>query len=278
MTHHLTELEQHLCSLDGQAQTLLQTLYVEEKLRNYKLTELQPHKFVLVVDNADTAKKLVRLDPQAVMARLVRAEKAARTIQTTLRDVMVRLRRRKVIKFHSILRILTMCSLRDKVETLGTTRYKKLLQIKGMVFNQRANKLNQEKLKIGLQTLQRAVFDGFLRRAGFAMFMLKDYVPKSPGQSGVWQPSVHKMQKFLLIRPHRKEEMADDMYVVSEPPRKYRPIESRYTDPFHALIFQNFAHIGRTTGKYSMAERFEGFLSTAKGFYGLLAFAKGIHQ
>jgi hypothetical protein len=271
MRTYLQELTAELNSLDAKAQMMLKNMYIEQRLKQYISTAKQPYQFVLVMPQAETERKLAKLDPERVMLRLMRAERAVRVMQRTLRGIVWKVRKRKVIMLHSILRTVTLCKLREKVEVLGTSRYKRLLQIKGMVMTQRTAKLGRDRLRMGLHCLHNTVFDGFLRRAGFAIFMLKDYAPSRPLHS----PESTLFQSHHL-QPHKMP--SSDDWFTQAPPRQFRSIESRFTDPFHAIIFQNFLHIGRTTGKYAMAERFAEFLSTAKAFYGLLGFAKGVYQ
>lgn len=223
-------------------------------MNDYWAIGKQVARFTVIIAKDDVRDKMSPVEPEVLADRLRRANQAADIIQRYWKLWILRANRKKQRNLRKLGKILLVAKLRGKVELSIAQKYDKFIKLRSYFLKKKDTRMTLDRIEMASKIIKNVVHKGFVRRAGFAMYMIRDY--RDP-----LFPSMIQARKYsendIKSKDHR------DMSL-----RKY--LSPKYVDSFHALIFKNFKVIGRREGNDIMADRYRSFITTAKVFYAII--------
>ena len=274
MNSNLEEFKQSIQKLSPAAKEVLRELHITEKLSSYVSSQSPLGKFVIVMPAEDVSKKMHKLSKEEITARLLKTSLAATRIQNWYRNEVERIKKSRYLRLGRIMRQISVQNIRNKVEVAVRAKYDKFLKIKKMVIQKKQHRLEREQMELALKTLAKAVWNGYLRRAGFAMYMIKEFADACSFNASMMSKSkkseVGSSIKDFLKNMKSATGGEDGAMDVGERRIPKKVMNSKFIDHMHALIFQNFRGIGRKEGSLKMAEEFNKFVLRAKAYYTLI--------
>lgn len=239
--------------IDSQATIIIKRFIDRKTVDNYWLSGKDAARFVVVVDKCDIDAKMSPVQPEVLAQRLLRAKNAALIIQRFWRLTRTRMRRKKQRMANMLIKQLLLQSVRNKVELSIAKRHDKFIKLRSYFLKKQENEKKLDRIEMASRIVGNILQKGFIRRAGFAMFMIKDY--RDP------------LFPSMLQSSNRLEESSRFHQRIK---KKKRYLTPKYVDTFHALIFKNFKLLGRREGHESMADSYRRFMVRAKAFYTII--------
>ncbi len=189
--------------------------------------------------------------------RLARLQTAVRVIEESWRSFKARSQAQVESALRRVVSSFVLARARQQVEARVSGKLEKFRKLRAYAERKRGQEIRLEELQLAFSKLSRVIEAVLVARLNFGLYMLKEH--RDP------------LFASMLLGPDIPKHSILSADFEDAPRRHKLQVFPKYLDAYHALIFKNFRHVGRSQGAHEMAVQFSRFVTKARVFYKLIA-------